>query len=106
MDNLDGKAGFRWMRLRKARRRWEAGTATRAWLVRAASFRTWPGWRVARPPPTSRPPYRKLWSQMQGRSFAFLSMTGRLPATAAPAPGPACGLTETANCLICSIMRY
>jgi len=27
---------------------------TRAGLVRAASFRTWPGWRVARPPPTSR----------------------------------------------------
>jgi len=22
-------------------------------LVRAASFRTWPGWRVVRPPPTS-----------------------------------------------------
>jgi len=28
--------------------------ATRTALVRAASFRIWPGWRVARPPPTSR----------------------------------------------------
>jgi len=32
---------------------------TRSGLVRAASFRTWPGWRVDRPPPTSRGPYRQ-----------------------------------------------
>jgi len=28
---------------------------TRLLIVRAASFRTWPGWRRIRPPPTSRP---------------------------------------------------
>jgi len=34
--------------------RWETGHATRTKLVTAASFRTWPGWRAARPRPTSR----------------------------------------------------
>src|ERR1044071_9755951 len=50
------------------RGRWEAGQTTRAKLVTVASFRTWPGWRAVRPPPTSRRQYRHRARDSQAMS--------------------------------------